>query len=71
MSHRDLHHILVTSITNLLNNVDLEKIAQTATDGKKNKATLRKPVKLHGEWNLDPAKEYNHLYFFSSIISCV
>lgn len=45
-------------MTNVFNNVDLEKIAQTVAAGKKERATLRKPVKLHGEWNLDPAKEY-------------
>jgi uncharacterized OsmC-like protein len=45
-------------MTNVLNNVDLDKIAQTVARGKKDKSTLRKPVKLQGEWNLDPAKGY-------------
>ncbi len=45
-------------VTNVLNNVDLEKIAQTVAGGKKDKTTLRKPVRLQGEWNLDPAKGY-------------
>ncbi len=46
------------TVTNVLNNVDLDKIAQTVESGKKDKTTLRKPVKLQGEWNLDPAKGY-------------
>jgi len=45
-------------LTNVLNNVDLEKIAQTVAGGKKDRTTLKKPVKLHGEWNLDPARDY-------------
>ena len=45
-------------MTDILNNVDLEKIAQTVTNGKKDKATLKKPVKLQGEWNLDSSKGY-------------
>jgi uncharacterized OsmC-like protein len=46
------------NLTNVLNNVDLDKIAQTVAAGKRDRTTLRKPVKLHGEWNLDPTKEY-------------
>jgi uncharacterized OsmC-like protein len=42
----------------ILNNVDLDKIAQTANNGKEDKSTLRKPVKLQGEWNLDPTTGY-------------
>ena len=45
-------------MTDALNNVDLERIAQTVAEVKKDKSTLRKPVKLEGEWNLDPAKGY-------------
>lgn len=45
-------------MTNTLNNVDLDKISQTATNGKKDKSTLKKPVRLQGEWNLDPTKDY-------------
>jgi len=48
----------VATMSNVLNNVDLDKIGQTVAAGKKDRATLKKPVKLHGEWNLDPAKEY-------------
>jgi uncharacterized OsmC-like protein len=45
-------------MANILNNVDLDKISQTVENGKKDKSTLRKPVKLIGEWNLDPSKGY-------------
>lgn len=45
-------------MANVVNNVDLEKISQTITNGKKDKATLKKPVKLQGEWNFDPSKGY-------------
>ena len=41
-------------MTQIVNNVDLEKVAQTTANGKKDISTLRKPVKLQGEWNLDP-----------------
>jgi uncharacterized OsmC-like protein len=41
-----------------VNNVDLDKVANTTESGKKEKLTLRKPVKLYGEWNLDPTKGY-------------
>ena len=37
-----------------LNNVDLDKVTQTSENGKKDKSILKKPVKLHGEWILDP-----------------
>lgn len=42
----------------ILNNVDLDKIAQTATKGKQESSTLKKPVKLQGEWNFDPTIGY-------------
>ena len=42
----------------ILNNVDLDKIAQITTNGKKDKSTLRKPVKLQGEWILDSDRGY-------------
>lgn len=42
----------------IINNVDLDKISQTTAFGKKDKSTLRKPVKLQGEWILDPASPY-------------
>jgi len=43
---------------NIINNIDLDKISQTVQNGKKDKSTLRKPVKLQGEWNFDPSKGY-------------
>jgi len=45
-------------MTQIVNNVDLDKITQTAAGGKKDKSTLRKPVKLQGEWNLNPTSGY-------------
>ena len=45
-------------MANILNNVDLDKIAQTVETGKKDKSSLRKPVKLQGEWNFDQSKGY-------------
>ena len=43
---------------NIINNIDLDKISQTVQNGKKDKSTLRKPVKLQGDWNFDPSKVY-------------
>ncbi len=43
---------------NIINNTDLDKIFQTVANGKKDKESLRRPVKLKGEWNLDPTKGY-------------
>lgn len=45
-------------MTHVINNVDLDKISQTTATGKKDKSTLRKPVKLEGEWILDSAAGY-------------
>ncbi len=45
-------------MTNIINNVDLDKIAQTVASGKKDGSALKKPVKLQGEWNLDASKGY-------------
>ena len=45
-------------MTQIVNNVDLDKVAQTAASGKKDKSTLRKPVKLQGEWDLNPTGGY-------------
>ena len=42
----------------MINNVDLDKISQTTNNGKNDKSTLRKPVKLQGEWNLNPSSGY-------------
>ena len=43
---------------NIINNTNLDNIAQTVESGKRDKLTLKKPVKLQGEWNLDPSKGY-------------
>jgi uncharacterized OsmC-like protein len=45
-------------MTHVINNVDLDKISQTTAMGKKDKSTLRKPVKLEGEWILDSTAGY-------------
>lgn len=45
-------------MSNILNNVDLNKLSQTAENGRKDKSTLKKPVKLQGEWNMDQSKGY-------------
>jgi len=45
-------------MTQIINNVDLNKISQTTSMGKKEKSTLRKPVRLRGEWILDSATGY-------------
>jgi len=45
-------------MANVINNTDLDKVVQTVANGKKDKQSLRKPVKLQGEWNLDPSKGY-------------
>jgi hypothetical protein len=43
---------------NIVNNVHLDKIQQTVENGRKDTQSLRKPVKLQGEWNLDASKGY-------------
>jgi uncharacterized OsmC-like protein len=45
-------------MSKIINNVDLDKVAETTESGKKEKLTFRKPVKLYGEWNLDPTEGY-------------
>ena len=45
-------------MSKIINNVDIHKVAETTESGKKEKLTLRKPIKLYGEWNLDPTKGY-------------
>ena len=44
---------------NIINNTDLDKISQTVNNGKSDKLTLKKPVKLRGEWNFDFSKGYH------------
>lgn len=43
---------------NIINNIDLDKIQKTIENGKNDKQTLKKPVKLQGEWNFDEQKGY-------------
>lgn len=45
-------------MANILNNVDLDKVKNTIDNGKRDKSTLKKPVKLHGEWSFDPTSGY-------------
>ncbi len=45
-------------MANVINNTDLYKISQTVANGKKDKESLRRPIKLQGEWNLDPSRGY-------------
>ena len=45
-------------MTNIINNTVLDKIQNTIDNGKKERQFVSKPVKLHGEWNLDPNSEY-------------
>jgi len=45
-------------MANIINNIDLDKVAQAVAIGKIDKQSLRKPIKLQGEWNLDPSKGY-------------
>ena len=42
----------------IVNNTNMDKISQTIENGKKDKTTLRKPVNLQGQWNLDPSIGY-------------
>lgn len=42
----------------IFNNVDLDKVAKILEAGKKDKQSLRKPIRLQGEWILDPSKGY-------------
>ena len=51
-------NLFVIAMTQILNNVDLDKVSQTTAMGKKDKSTLRKPVKLQGEWILDSVIGY-------------
>lgn len=44
--------------TNIINNVNLDKIQKTIEGGQKDKQSLRKPVRLEGEWNFDNQKGY-------------
>lgn len=45
-------------MSNIINNVDLDKIQKTIENGQKDKQFLKKPVKLQGEWNFNLQKRY-------------
>ncbi len=45
-------------MTEIINNVDLAKVSQTAQKGREDKESLRKPVKLEGEWILDQSQGF-------------
>jgi len=45
-------------MSNITNNVDLNKITKTLEEGRNDLSTLRRPVKLAAEWNLNPDKPY-------------
>jgi uncharacterized OsmC-like protein len=45
-------------MANIINNTDLDKIQNTIENGQRDRQFLRKPVKLQGEWNLDPKNGY-------------
>ena len=48
----------IARMANTVNNVDLDKLALTISNGRSDRSTLIKPVKLQGQWNLDPSKGY-------------
>lgn len=46
-------------MSNIINNIDLYKIRNTAEKWQENRQSLQRPVKLEGKWNLfDLEKEY-------------
>lgn len=45
-------------MSNIVNNIDLDKIQKTIEEGHKDKQLLKKPIKLQGEWNLESDKKY-------------
>ena len=45
-------------MSNITNNVDLNKISKTIEEGRNDLSTLRSPVKLAAEWNFNPDKPY-------------
>lgn len=50
---------MLNSMTeNILNHVDLQKTSATIESGVKDRSTLRRPVKLHGDWILDPSTPF-------------
>jgi hypothetical protein len=59
----------ISIMTNIINNSDLDKRVQTVANGKKDKQCLRKPVKLRGEWSLDPSKDYQARFIYIKLMS--
>lgn len=45
-------------MSRVVNSVDLDKVAQTVNEGRKDRSSVRKKVMLQGEWNLDPSKGF-------------
>lgn len=45
-------------MSNILNNINFDKIQKTIETGQKDKLFLKKPVRLEGEWNFDVQKGY-------------
>ncbi|TVP41038.1 OsmC family protein [Candidatus Nitrosocosmicus arcticus] len=45
-------------MSNIINNIDLDKIQKTIESGRKDRQFLKKPIKLEGEWNFDIQKGY-------------
>lgn len=58
MNNEERQYNMTNDKNNIINNVDLNKISKVVEEGRRDKSTLRKPVKLQGEWNLDPSKGY-------------
>lgn len=46
-------------MSNILNNINFDKIQKTIETGQKDKLFLKKPVRLEGEWNFDVQKDIN------------
>lgn len=45
-------------MTQVINSVDMDKVSLTKANGQKDKSTLKKPVKLQGEWILNTDSGY-------------
>src|SRR6185503_826805 len=45
-------------MSNIMNNIDLDKIQKTIESGLKDPQFLKKPIRLEGEWNFDVQKGY-------------
>lgn len=58
--HRGQNEMLNT----LINNVDVGKIATTVEDGRRDTTSLRKTVRLHGEWSTSPGARFQFRTMF-------